>query len=167
MGIKYDLSNAEYLQNFLDHVGQMRLAGKRPVVQFVQEGKTDRQRRYQWGWFYPQACEALSAAGIAIPMDDGTRYPYDSIILHEILKEQVLRPLYREWGRKESITAKGGSRLDLPVSTEKDNDGKVIDLPEFALYIKKCREWIYSRWEIAVPDPQDGYYADIAKSLKL
>jgi len=32
---QWDLSNSTVLQNFIEYVGQMRLAGKRPLVQFV------------------------------------------------------------------------------------------------------------------------------------
>lgn len=166
MPVRYDLSTEQGRKTLLEVAGQLILSGKRPVVEIVKDSKSSRQRRYQWGWFYRQAALALKEAGISIPMEDGSRYPYDSEILHEILKEHVLRPLYREWGKRESIKAAGGRELKLSVSTEKDCDGKVITLAEFSEFIRACRSWLWERWEIAVPEPEDGDYAEFAAEMR-
>lgn len=166
MGERWQFKNSANIADFVSHVRKKLDAGEYVAVEFIGGGKSDRQRGYQWGWFYAQACQALRDCGRTIPMEDGSHYPYDPIILHEILKTHVLRPLYRQWGRPESITAKGGKTLELPVSTEKDAKGKVISLGEFAEYIRQCRAWLWDRWEIAVPEPQDSFYSEFENEMR-
>jgi hypothetical protein len=165
MGIRYRLNTTSDMDNLRRDARQAILMGKPLVLEVVTDSKTDRQRAYQFGWFYDRAVIALEEAGIEIPLKDGGSYPYDVQILHEVLKKHCLRPLYLKWGKRESITAENGSKLELPVSTEKDNDGKRITTKEFSEYIKKCREFLWVWKQISVPEPEDGYYASIAKEL--
>lgn len=167
MGVRQRLDSAASLDSFNQSARQAILLGKPMTVEIVADSKTQRQRGYQFGWFYDQAVIALQEAGIAIEQEDGSRYPYDVDLMHEILKERVLRPLYMKWGKRERITAKGGRVLMLPVSTEKDNDGKVITTKEFSEYIESCRRFLWEWKEITVADPADGYYAKFAEEMRM
>ncbi len=164
MPVRYDLSHDRGWEVLRETVGQIRLAGKRPIVEIVREEKSDRQRGYQWGWFYAQAVKALSEAGYSIVLADGSQYPWDPELLHECLKKNVLRPLYRQWGFRESLTTAKGQIIPLPVSTEKFK-GKKIKMPEFAEYIRECRRFLWEWREIAVPEPEDSYYQEFESEM--
>lgn len=166
MGMRHRLDSSKAIESLNNLARQAIIAGKPIIVDVVTENKTQRQRRYQFGWFYDQAVIQLQEAGIAIERDDGSRYPYDVEILHEVLKQNVLRPLYMKWGKRERITAKGGKVLLLPVSTERDNDGKTISIKEFSDYISECRRFLWEWREIVVPEPMDGEYAKFADEMR-
>lgn len=166
MGERQRLNSAAAIDALNKRAREAILQGKPLTIEFIADSKTERQRGYQFGWFYDQAVIALQDAGLAIEQEDGSRYPYDVDLMHEILKEKVLRPLYMKWGKRERIKAKRGRVLMLPVSTEKDNDGKVITTKEFSEYIEACRRFLWEWKEITVAEPVDGYYAKFAEEMR-
>jgi len=65
MGQRWDLSTEEYWHNFCEYRSQMLLAGKKPVVKFVESPglRTGHQNNAMWKLFRIVA-EKLKAAGI-------------------------------------------------------------------------------------------------------
>lgn len=133
---------------------------KRLGLKRIGNSKTDRQRGYQWGWFYPQASEAMTGAGLAIDCEDGTRYPYTPEILHCILKQHLLEGLYRKWGKPTEIVRKDGKTLKLELSSEGH------DMGQFSEYIEAARSFLHECYGVVIPEPQDGFYAVVAKEMR-
>lgn len=159
MAIRYDLSTEAGMTSLREDVALRKLHNKRPVVVFVDDSKTERQRGYQWGWLYKQAVLAMSEAGIAIPMDGGATYPYDSQILHEVLKKNIAKPLLIESGKIRDIRTDKGKEIPQKISTED------MEKALFSEYVKRCKGFIYEFWGIVIPEPEDEYYRSIEREF--
>jgi hypothetical protein len=160
MGIKYDVSNDAGMTSFREDTAKLKLSGGRPIATFIADSKTERQRGYQWGWLYKQATLALSEAGIAIDMADGSRYPYDSEILHELLKKNIAKPLLLEAGKIREMKTKAGREIPQRISTEE------MSKPMFSDYVKGCKAFFWEYWGFVIPEPEDAYYRAIEEEMR-
>lgn len=159
MSIRYDVGTEAGLTSMREEIARRKFYGLRPVVKFVEDSKTERQRGYQWGWIYKQAVLALSEAGISIPMDDGSSYPYDSEILHELLKKNIAKPLLLEHGKIKELKTAKGREIPQKISTE-DMDKKL-----FSEYVTRCKAFFWEYWGVVIPEPEDAYYRAIEQEL--
>jgi hypothetical protein len=160
MGVKYDLSTEAGMTSLREEVARRKFYEKRPVATFVEDSKTERQRGYQWGWLYKQAVLALSEAGIGIEMADGSKYPYDSEILHELLKKNIAKPLLLEAGLIREMMTKTGREIPQKISTED------MSKPMFSEYVKGCKAFFWEYWGFNIPAPEDAYYRAIEEEMR-
>lgn len=160
MGVKYDLSTQAGMDSLRTDVAEIKAKGKRPVVTFVADSKSERQRGYQWGWLYKQAVLCLSESGHSIKLDDGTTYPYDSDIIHELMKKNIAKPLLIEEGVLTIRTTAKGKELPYKISTED------MSKPMFSEYVKRCKAFFWEYWGFVIPEPEDAYYRAIEAEMR-
>jgi hypothetical protein len=159
MGIQYDASTEAGMTTIREEIASRKSKGQRPMLKFIEDSKTARQRGYQWGWLYKQAVLAMSEGGISISLLDGGTYPYDVDILHEILKKTVAKPLLMEQGKLLDMKAKNGNDIPQKISTED------MEKPLFSEYVKRCKAFFFEYWGFVIPHPEDAYYSSIEKEV--
>ncbi|WP_373078631.1 hypothetical protein [Zhongshania sp.] len=133
----------------------------RPVVVTLSDGqkKSDRQRGYQFGWVYKQIVEQLQGAGIDIEHSDGRLEPWNVDLLHEVMKRKILAPLVLEWGGTPFVMVDGEEVPTKALTTEGS-------MSRFCEYIARVKEFVWTHWEIAVPEPVDEYYQQIERDMR-
>ena len=139
------------IRSILDSV---RPDAEKPVaIQIVTDGdnRTKLQNSYLWGWLYKNIVEQLEEAGIQIPLEDGTKYPYDKDILHDIFGRK-----FRTVG---TLVAKNGSEMPLIKSTTK------MGKKEFGEYCDNVEKFAHEFWGITIP-PSRGIYRDYEDILR-
>lgn len=159
MTITYNLAIPSAVTQLMADADKKVKQGKRMVVKLVEETKTERQRGYQWGYFYKTIVKLLNDAGIELNLEDGSE-PYTSEILHEVLKIKVGKSIALEYQLIKPMKFSNGADVPQSISTES------FPVKAFSEYIKRCEELLYSKYGIIVPLPEDCYYSQIAREIK-
>lgn len=116
---------------------------------FVEDTRTDQANRYLWGWLYRQIEKALEDAGIVIPADDGTEYPYTKDILHEIFKEMFLcKATIKRAGKERKLC---WSTTELAKKSKEYENGD--ERPSFSWYVQQIQQFCSQYWKVEVPEP--------------
>lgn len=116
---------------------------------FMADTRTDQMNRYLWGWLYRQIEKALNDAGIVIPDDDGTEYPYTKDLLHEMFKEMFLCRATIKRGDKERKLCWSTRELAKSPLAHENGDER----PSFKTYVDQIQQFASQYWHIEIPEP--------------
>jgi len=117
--------------------------------------RTTQQNKALWGWYYKFLSDALEAGGLCVTDDDGCEYPYTQELLHEMFRNMYLV--------KQTITRQGKTRKLYWSTTKLNKSGEDPMKPTFSEYLDKIKNFARDYWQIDIPDPVSGYWAEIVK----
>ena len=100
--------------------------------------RSDLQNKYLFGWVYKIALQIMRDSGIHISMPDQTVRPYDTEILHEMMK--------REFLILGEVEVKG---VAIPIIGSTAKMGK----KPFSEFCGKVKQFLFDVWGIDIPEP--------------
>lgn len=109
--------------------------------------RTTLQQRYQWGWVYKNACEMLNDAGHTI---NGFIFTKDR--LHAMCQQ-----LFLVIGEIPLGDGRVAYEYESTASMSKKRFSEFIN--------EQVKPWLIQDYEIYLPEPEDGFYRELARDL--